>query len=110
MRDFIDCLDAFSHPAIQFKYARRRWGMDYRDYYKVLGVERGATEKEIRSAFRKLAQQYHPDKNPGDKRSEDKFKEINEAYEVLGDPAKRAKYDRLGSRYAEWERAGHPGA
>jgi len=84
--------------------------MDYRDYYKVLGVERGASEKDIKSAYRKLAQQFHPDKNPGDKRSEDKFKEINEAYEVLGDPQKRAKYDRLGSRYAEWERAGHPGA
>jgi len=84
--------------------------MDYRDYYKVLGVERGASEKEIKSAYRKLAQQLHPDKNPGDKRSEDKFKEVNEAYEVLGDPQKRAKYDRLGSRYAEWERAGHPGA
>jgi curved DNA-binding protein len=84
--------------------------MDYRDYYKVLGVERGATEKDIKSAFRKLAQQYHPDKNPGDTRSEDKFKEINEAYEVLGDQQKRAKYDRLGSRYADWERAGHPGA
>ena len=84
--------------------------MDYRDYYKVLGVERGASEKDIKSAYRKLAQQYHPDKNLGDKRSEEKFKEINEAYEVLGDAQKRAKYDRLGSRYAEWERAGHPGA
>ena len=84
--------------------------MDYRDYYKVLGVERGASEKEIKTAFRRLAQQCHPDKNPGDKRAEEKFKEINEAYEVLGDPQKRAKYDRLGSRYAEWERAGHPGA
>ena len=84
--------------------------MDYRDYYKVLGVERGASEKEIKTAYRKLAQQFHPDKNPGDKGSEDKFKEINEAYEVLGDASKRVKYDRLGSRYAEWERAGHPGA
>jgi curved DNA-binding protein len=84
--------------------------MDYRDYYKVLGVERAATEKEIKTAFRRLAQQCHPDKNPGDKRSEEKFKEINEAYEVLGDPQKRAKYDRLGASYAQWERAGHPGA
>jgi curved DNA-binding protein len=84
--------------------------MDYRDYYKVLGVERGASEKEIKTAFRRLAQQYHPDKNPGDKRAEEKFKEINEAYEVLGDAQKRAKYDRLGARYAEWERAGSPGA
>src|SRR5579859_7191141 len=84
--------------------------MDYRDYYKVLGVERGATEKEIKSAFRRLAQLYHPDKNPGDNRAEEKFKEINEAYEVLGDPQKRAKYDRLGASYAQWERSGHPGA
>ena len=80
--------------------------MEYRDYYKVLGVERSATEKEIKSAFRKLAQQYHPDKNPGSTSAEDKFKELNEAYEVLGDPEKRSKYDRLGARYAEWERAG----
>jgi len=84
--------------------------MDYRDYYKVLGVERSATEKEIKSAFRRLAQLYHPDKNPGDNRAEEKFKEINEAYEVLGDPQKRAKYDRLGASYAQWERSGHPGA
>jgi curved DNA-binding protein len=84
--------------------------MDYRDYYQVLGVTKSATDKEIKSAFRRLAQQYHPDKNPGNKRSEDKFKEINEAYEVLGDPQKRAKYDRLGASYAQWERAGHPGA
>ncbi|MCC6191842.1 MAG: DnaJ domain-containing protein [Anaerolineales bacterium] len=83
--------------------------MNYRDYYQVLGVKKGASEKEIKSAFRRLAQQYHPDKNPGDKRSEDKFKEINEAYEVLGDPQKRAKYDRLGASYAQWERAGQPG-
>jgi curved DNA-binding protein len=73
--------------------------MDYRDYYQVLGVTKSATDKEIKSAFRRLAQQYHPDKNPGNKRSEDKFKEINEAYEVLGDPQKRAKYDRLGASY-----------
>src|SRR5712692_10455919 len=84
--------------------------MDYRDYYKVLGVERGASEKEIKTAYRRLAQQYHPDKNPGNKRAEDQFKEINEAYEVLGDPQKRAKYDRLGASYAQWERTGHPGA
>jgi curved DNA-binding protein len=84
--------------------------MDYRDYYQVLGVGKSATDKEIKSAFRRLAQQHHPDKNPGDKRSEDRFKEINEAYEVLGDPQKRAKYDRLGASYAQWERAGQPGA
>jgi curved DNA-binding protein len=83
--------------------------MDYRDYYKVLGVERGASEKEIKTAYRRLAQQHHPDKNLGDKRAEEKFKEINEAYEVLSDAQKRAKYDRLGASYAEWERAGHRG-
>lgn len=83
--------------------------MEYRDYYKVLGVSKTATDKEIKSAFRKLAQQYHPDKNPGDKKAEDKFKEINEAYEVLRDPQKRAKYDELGSSYAQWERMGSPG-
>ena len=71
--------------------------MDYHDYYKLLGVERGASEKEIKAAYRRLAQQFHPDKNPGDKRAEEKFKDINEAYEVLGDPQKRAKYDRLGA-------------
>jgi len=83
--------------------------MEYKDYYKTLGVSKTATEKEIKSAFRKLAQRYHPDKNPGDNKAEEKFKEINEAYEVLGDPQKRAKYDRLGASYAQWERAGRPG-
>ncbi len=83
--------------------------MDYRDYYKILGVSKSADEKEIKSAFRKLAQKYHPDKNPGDKAAEDKFKEINEAYEVLGDAQKRARYDQLGSSYSQWERSGKPG-
>jgi len=83
--------------------------MDYKDYYKILGVSKTATAKEIKSAYRKLAQQYHPDKNPGNKKAEDKFKEINEAYEVLGDSQKRAKYDRLGASYSQWERAGRPG-
>ncbi len=84
--------------------------MEYRDYYKILGVDRNADEKEIKRAFRKLAVKYHPDKNPGDKRAEEQFKEINEAYEVLGDPAKRAKYDQLGSSYRDWERmGGQPG-
>jgi len=83
--------------------------MDYKDYYKILGVNKSATEKDIKAAFRKLAQKYHPDKNLGDNKAEDKFKELNEAYDVLGDPQKRAKYDRLGSSYAQWERAGRPG-
>ncbi|MBM3120951.1 MAG: J domain-containing protein [Chloroflexi bacterium] len=80
--------------------------MEYKDYYKILGVERNADEKAIKRAFRKLAVQYHPDKNPGDSRAEERFKEINEAYEVLGDPAKRARYDQLGSSYQAWQRTG----
>jgi len=80
--------------------------MDYKDYYRVLGVSRDADEKEIKRAYRKLAVQYHPDKNPDDQAAEDRFKEINEAYEVLGDREKRAKYDRLGASYQAWERSG----
>ncbi len=83
--------------------------MEYKDYYQTLGVGKNATEKEIKSAFRKLAQKYHPDRNPGDKRAEERFKDINEAYEVLSDAEKRAKYDELGSSYAQWERMGRPG-
>lgn len=67
-----------------------------KDYYAVLGVSRTATEKEIKSAYRKLAKQYHPDTNPDNPKAEAKLKEINEAYEVLGDPKKRANYDRTG--------------
>jgi curved DNA-binding protein len=80
--------------------------MEYKDYYKILGVERSAAEKDIKRAYRKLAVRYHPDKNPGDSGAEERFKEINEAYEVLGDPTKRAKYDQLGSSYQAWERMG----
>jgi DnaJ-class molecular chaperone len=75
--------------------------MDYKDYYKILGVARGASADEIKKAFRKLARKYHPDVNPGDKKSEEKFKEINEAYEVLSDPDKRKKYDTLGPNWQE---------
>ena len=69
---------------------------DKRDYYEVLGLEKGATEDQIKSAFRKMAMKYHPDRNPGDKSAEEKFKEINEAYSVLSDPDKKEKYDRFG--------------
>ena len=82
--------------------------VDYKDYYKILGVSKNATEKEIRQAYRKLARQYHPDVNPGDKTAEEKFKEINEANEVLSDPEKRKKYDELSSYYQQYGRM--PGA
>ncbi len=75
--------------------------MDYKDYYKVLGISKGAGTDDIKKAFRKLARKYHPDVNPGDKKSEEKFKEINEAYEVLSDPDKRRKYDALGPNWQE---------
>src|SRR3972149_2498623 len=84
--------------------------MEYKDYYKLLGVPRDAEEKEIKKAYRKLAVKYHPDKNPGDHQAEERFKEINEAYEVLGDSAKRAKYDQLGQSNQAWQRrGGQPG-
>ncbi|MBR3423149.1 MAG: DnaJ domain-containing protein, partial [Clostridia bacterium] len=67
-----------------------------RDYYEVLGVSKTASDDDIKKAYRKLAKQYHPDMNPGDKAAEQKFKEINEAYEVVSDPEKRAKYDQYG--------------
>jgi len=74
--------------------------MEFRDYYKVLGVERKASDADIKSAYRKLARKFHPDVNPNNKDAESKFKEINEAYQVISDPEKRKKYDELG---ADWE-------
>jgi curved DNA-binding protein len=82
----------------------------YKDYYDVLGVSRSASEKDIKKAYRKLARQFHPDVNPGDKKAEDRFKEINEAYEVLGDSEKRARYDQLGSQYQQWQHMGGQGS
>ncbi len=83
--------------------------MEYKDYYQTLGVDRKAGDADIKKAYRNLAKKYHPDKNPGDKTSEQKFKEINEAYEVLKDPQKRSRYDQLGSSYSQWQQNGAPG-
>ncbi len=84
--------------------------MEYKDYYQILGVDKNADEKAIKKAFRRLARQYHPDVNPDDPQAEEHFKEINEAYEVLSDPDKRSKYDRLGADWQRWQqRGGGPG-
>lgn len=73
--------------------------MEYKDYYKILGVDKNASNDEIKKAYRRLAKKYHPDLNPNDKEAQEKFKDINEAYEVLGDQQKRKKYDAFGSGY-----------
>jgi curved DNA-binding protein len=83
--------------------------VDFKDYYATLGVSKTAGEKEIKQAFRKLARKHHPDVNPGDKVAESKFKEINEAYEVLGDPDKRKKYDELGANWRMYEQQARNG-
>jgi curved DNA-binding protein len=83
--------------------------MDYRDYYQTLGVPRAASGDDIKKAYRKLAMKYHPDRNRGKKDAEEKFKEINEAYEVLSDPQKRARFDKVGSAYQNWQSSGTPG-
>jgi DnaJ-class molecular chaperone len=91
--------------------------MEFKDYYSVLGVPKAASEEEIKRAYRKLARKFHPDLNPGDKTAEARFKELNEANEVLGDPDKRKKYDELGANWRNYEQqaaqgptGGWPGA
>ncbi len=80
--------------------------MEYRDYYETLGVKKNASEAEIKKAYRKLARKYHPDVNPDDPNAEEKFKEINEAYQVLSDADKRQKYDRFGSQWKQYQQTG----
>lgn len=81
--------------------------MEYKDYYKILGVDKKASQDDIKKAYRRLAHKYHPDKNPGNKSTEEKFKDIGEAYEVLKNTEKRKKYDRLGANWKQYQQAGY---
>ena len=83
--------------------------MEYRDYYEILGVPRGASQGDIKKAFRKLAREHHPDRNPGDKAAERRFKDVNEANAVLSDPEKRKQYDLLGANWDQFQRGGGRG-
>jgi curved DNA-binding protein len=80
--------------------------MEYRDYYKILNVNKNASPEEIKKAYRKMAREYHPDVNPDDPNAEEKFKDINEAYQVLSDAEKREKYDRFGSQWKQYQQTG----
>src|SRR5512142_888083 len=84
--------------------------MEYKDYYQVLGVPKTATQAEIKKAYRRLARQLHPDKNPDDKTAEQRFKEANEAHAVLADPEKRKRYDELGANWQAYQQYGGDGS